>query len=192
MVRKIPEEYENPIDNQLISICDNCIEKCVYYNISPNLITIFRLGLTIIIIITIYTTKYVLLPVIGFYFCYLLDCMDGHLARTTGNVSVLGDFLDHFTDIIMFSGAIIVLTIKNYEYKLYIIILLLLLIFLTTIHIGLQQKYYIEKNKEENTVRTIESLDIFNHIYEDKYGHKCYISACEKSISCKIEWQSIL
>lgn len=166
MTRKIPIEYENPIDNYLISLCDNHIEKCIIYNISPNYITIFRLGLSILIIIVIYNSNYFLIPTAGFYFCYLLDCMDGHLARTTNNVTILGDVLDHFTDIFSFSSVLLILSIKNYEYKVYVISSLIILLFFTSMHLGLQQKYYQSKNKEENKEITIESLDIFTHIYD--------------------------
>lgn len=164
MTRKIPIEYENPIDNYLISVCDKYINKCKKNNVTPNKITLFRLLLSIIILQIIYTTNYVLLPVTGFYFCYFLDCMDGHLARTTQTVTIFGDILDHFSDFFMFGNVILILSIKEYNYKKYIISFIFLLLFLTSVHIGLQQKYY-KQNYKEIEERPPETLDLLMLMY---------------------------
>ena len=163
--RKIPSNFENPIDNILIKLCDiniNTFQKC---NITPNMVTIFRFFLSIGVFYKLFYTCEIAFPIIGSAICYFLDCMDGHLARSTNQITILGDYLDHAADlffVIMFS---IYMITKQYDYKEEIIIFMAILGYMSCVHLSLQQKNYAKLNSIENRDELLDSLDMI-HNYE--------------------------
>ena len=82
----------------------------------------FRIILGIFVLYYLYNTHDILFPIIGIILFYWLDCLDGHLARSTNQVTVFGDYLDHFADISFYIGILYYIYIKNYKYKSHIII----------------------------------------------------------------------
>jgi len=65
-----------------------------------------------------------------------LDCLNGHLARST----VLGDYLDHSADILFIIILSIYILTRKYPTKK--IICIFVLFYLMLVHMGLQQKNY--------------------------------------------------
>jgi len=165
--RKIPSNIENPFDILLISLCDKLIDFCYTLNITPNLVTIFRMIFAIFIFADLFTTSDILFPVIGTLIFYFLDCLDGHLARTTDQVTILGDYLDHCADISFITIIIIFIILKKYPGKIYICVILIILTYLMLVHMGLQQKNYkIIKEKESGKVFDhFETLDNLNYLH---------------------------
>ena len=145
-MRKIDSRYENPIDNILLKLCDKLIDICVKLNITPNMITLFRIILSIYIIYLLYYTDNIKLLFILIVIFHFLDCMDGHLARSTNQVTKLGDYLDHFADISLTFVIIIYMIIKKYPNKIIILTLLAFEIYMLNCHAGLQQLYYKKDN----------------------------------------------
>lgn len=151
--RKIPPEYENPIDNILLDICEEAIYFCKKFEITPNAITLFRI---IIGIFTIYNFIFscdYFYPMAGTAIFYWLDCLDGHLARSTNQVTIFGDYLDHYADITFFIALLTTMFIKQYTNKLFICIVIIISSYLSFIHLGLQQKNYKhikEQIRQEN------------------------------------------
>jgi phosphatidylglycerophosphate synthase len=142
-MRKIYYKYENPINHLILHSCDKLIQGCVKYNITPNMITIGRLSMTPFILYYLYYTDDIIFTVIATSIFYYLDCLDGHLARSTNQVTKLGDFLDHFSDILLISGLLYYIYTKS---NTTIIMLVTLLFYMTLIQLGLQQKHYKLEN----------------------------------------------
>ena len=173
--RKIPSNYENPIDCILINICDKLIGTCQKNNISPNVITSFRILIGIFVIKSLMTTKNITFPIIGTILFYFLDNLDGHLARKTKQVTIIGDYLDHIADV-SFGLSLLYYFVRNrYENKMLMIFILLVFLYLSFVHLGLQQLNYdklFNDFKDKNNIneeRQPETLDMLNklHFFED-------------------------
>lgn len=103
--RKIPLEWENPIDNILIDVATFLNEGfLVPARISPNTATAVSLicGLAAAYCIYISSFGY---GAILFVFAYFFDCVDGNLARMSGMVTAFGDTFDHISDIVKLSAV---------------------------------------------------------------------------------------
>jgi len=165
--RKIPSNIENPFDTLLISLCDKLIDFCYTLKITPNMVTIFRMIFAIFIFDGIFNTSDIAFPVIGILIFYFLDCLDGHLARSTKQVTVLGDYLDHIADISFIVIISVYLIIKKYPCKKIICIILLILAYLMLVHMGLQQKNYKQIKEKETGIpfEHFETLDRLNYLH---------------------------
>ncbi len=140
--RKIPPEFENPIDDKILDLCDSMISTCQKYNVTPNLVTITRIIISLFIFHSLFFTCNIFEPIIGSVIFYIMDCLDGHLARSTNQVTVLGDYLDHYADIFYYLFILAYILLKTYNNKTYIIIGFGLLTYGALVHLGLQQKNY--------------------------------------------------
>jgi len=167
--RKIPPEFENPIDDILLDICDDMIDFCQMCKITPNFITVFR---TILGIFTLYYFNFSsdwIFPITGTFIFYLFDCLDGHLARSTNQVSIIGDYLDHYSDISFYIVVICIMMYKTYSNKIAVLLIILIFTYLAFVHLGLQQKVYkkIKKDirqeniqiKEERKIIILDEID---------------------------------
>ncbi len=148
--RKIPPEFENPIDDVLLDICEELVPYCVKYNITPNFITVFRAILGVFTLYYFNSTSDLLIPITGTIIFYLFDCLDGHLARASNQVSILGDYLDHYADISFYIVLMVIMINKTYSKKIPVLIIILIFSYLACIHLGLQQKVY---KKIKNEIR---------------------------------------
>ena len=178
--RKISEDIENPFDTLLISLCDKLIDFCYTLNITPNSITIFRMIFAVFIFYNLFSTSDIFFPIIGILIFYFLDCLDGHLARSTDQVTILGDYLDHIADILFIIVIFIYLIAKKFPMKLQIIIILIILLYLMLVHMGLQQKNY-KTNKEKETgviFNNFETLDNLNYLHFLDEHHISYTRFC--------------
>jgi hypothetical protein len=170
--RKIPLNFENPLDNYIISFCDYFINFCLKYKITPNIVTITRIFLSFYIIYLLYFTTYIYFPIIGITIFYFMDCLDGHLARLTDQVTVLGDYLDHNADLFFYINFLIYIFYKTYIYKFYIIISFVILSYLALVHLSLQQKNYkliiydnLNKDLIKNNIEDFEILDKLKYLH---------------------------
>ena len=171
--RKIPSNIENPFDTLLISLCDKLIDFCYTLKITPNKVTIFRIILVIFVFKEMFTTSNIAFPVFGILTFYFLDCLDGHLARSTDQVTVLGDYLDHTADVLSIIILAIYILVKKYPAKKYICIILLVLLYLMLVHMGLQQKNYKKLKEEEGgcPFDQFETLDNLNYLHNFSAKH---------------------
>jgi len=147
--RKIPSKLENPIDDKTIELCDSLVETCYKNNITPNLITMIRIIISFFTLYNLFFTCDYIIPIFGTIIFYFMDCLDGHLARSTDQVTIFGDYLDHYADMFYYLLILIFMIFKKYNYKLVIITGFLLLSYSSFVHLGLQQKNYKIKNNEE-------------------------------------------
>ena len=161
--RKIPSCYENPIDNILIEFSNKLTDFLYKNKISPNLITILRLVLICFVIRSLFYTNEVWFPIIGSFIFYFMDCLDGNLARSTNQVTIFGDYLDHFADLFYYIIIGLYIHVKNYDNKYYIYLIFIIFAYLTLVHLGIQQLFYkyISKNKDIEE----ELLDYLNNLH---------------------------
>ena len=147
--RKIPSKLENQIDDKTIELCDSLVETCYKNNITPNLITMIRIIISFFTLYNLFFTCDYIIPIFGTIIFYFMDCLEGHLARSTDQVTIFGDYLDHYADMFYYLLILIFMIFKKYNYKLVIITGFLLLSYSSFVHLGLQQKNYKIKNNEE-------------------------------------------
>jgi len=165
--RKIPPKFENPIDDKIIDLCDSLVEPCYRNNITPNLITVIRIIISFFSLYYLFFSCNFTIPILGTTIFYFMDCLDGHLARSTNQVTVFGDYLDHFADLFYYFSILTFMIIKKYSYKLFIIPSFLMLTYASFVHLGLQQKnnQIINKNKNPNIELEEELLDKLNCLH---------------------------
>jgi len=90
-------------------------EKIVHMNVAPrtlnipNLITLSRLVLTLVVLIFISLEKYWIATTGIFIFAVATDFLDGYLARKWNQVTALGRILDPFVDKMIIGGTMIFL-----------------------------------------------------------------------------------
>ena len=167
--RKIESHHENPLDNHLINMCDMLVPSCKQHSITPNMITIYRIILSIFVIYDLFFTCNIAMPIIGTAVFYFLDCLDGYLARATDQITILGDILDHVSDVSFFISFIVFLVVKQYDNKIFIIGGLVVLTTMMMLHFGLQQKLYVINNPDR--VEGEEILDRINHFHNVHHDH---------------------
>jgi hypothetical protein len=174
--RKIPSNIENPFDIILINLCDKLIDYCYTLKITPNYVTIFRILFAIFIFNDLFNTSDIIFPVIGTLIFYFLDCLDGHLARSTNQVTVLGDYLDHIADVSFLIIISIYILIKKFPGKKIICVILIILGYLMFVHMGLQQKNYKIIKEEETgcSFDHVETLDSLNYLHNFGPEHICW------------------
>jgi hypothetical protein len=165
--RKIPSKFENPIDDKIIDLCDLLVEPCFKNNITPNIITVVRIIISFFSLYYLFFTCDYTIPILGTAIFYFMDCLDGHLARSTDQVTVLGDYLDHGADSFYSLAILVYLITKKYNYKIFIISGFLTLTYLLLVHFGLQQKNYkiISKKKNPKIELEEETLDKLNYLH---------------------------
>lgn len=103
--RKIPREWENPLDNVLIDVATFLNQKLlVPIGITPNMVTAVSLicGLAAAYSIHISSFTY---GAILFFVAYFFDCVDGNLARMSGMVTKFGDAFDHISDVVKLTAV---------------------------------------------------------------------------------------
>jgi CDP-diacylglycerol--glycerol-3-phosphate 3-phosphatidyltransferase len=79
----------------------------------PNLITLSRLGLAVVLFWLIYVEGFWITAAILFVVAAATDAIDGYIARKYGQVTTLGRILDPFVDKIIVCGAFVFLLEKK-------------------------------------------------------------------------------
>ena len=82
--------------------------------ISPNRLTILSFGLTFLsgVFILFDTTTDLIIAGIILQIAYIIDCMDGQLARYRGISSKLGSLLDKWSDFVKFPFVVVALSVQ--------------------------------------------------------------------------------
>lgn len=148
MGRKIQPQYENPIDNYIIDVCDMVLPIFRNWNWTPNMITTLSNVSNAIGLYSMYL-GYPLLFFVFMILGYFFDCLDGHFARTYDMCTLFGDYYDHISDLIgyiLFAylfiakfGWLVSLDCFNGVFWSFICIAM---ISLTAVHIGCQEKIH--------------------------------------------------
>ena len=111
-MRKCKREWENPIDNVLIDLCECVCPFLHSVGWTPNLITLVGLIVSLYSVVCLCTGRvywFAVLFLLGYWF----DCLDGHFARKYKMETTVGDYFDHIRDIVVF---ILVVVVMLYRY----------------------------------------------------------------------------
>lgn len=154
--RKLPEIYENPIDNQILYLVDYISPFLHKFGVTPNIATTFGLICRLISIYYLYTNLFLIMAVISYFF----DCLDGHLARKYQQCTVFGDYYDHIGDVVYHLFLLYYLFFQSNllisQYYCQILILLMVMALLMLIHMGCQESFH-----ESNGGDTSNTLCLF-------------------------------
>lgn len=143
-MRKIKSEYENPIDNVILNLCEEICPILKRYNFTPNMITTISLFFGILSVYYLYLYKIGLFAIF-FMLSYFFDCVDGHYARKYDMVTKFGDTYDHIKDLVVYLSVIFVLLIRfriRTKDKILAITFLIVIMVLCQMHLGCQEKIY--------------------------------------------------
>jgi len=165
-MKKLPYEYENPLDVLLYKLSDYLCPFAKSLGLTPNWITTLS-NIFCIITIILLLKSYYILAILTYLISYFFDCMDGHMARKYKMFSKYGDLYDHVSDGIKF--ILICLTLIYIDYKKFIIALPIIIIgfICLNIQLGCQELYY-DKNESQMSSMTKFFCPIKNK--DDKEG----------------------
>jgi hypothetical protein len=141
-MRKIADEIENPVDAQLIRLCEKVCDAFHRTGHTPNMITTYSLFCGLLAIRAIGNEKAVLFAV-WMTLSYFFDCLDGFMAREYDQVSVFGDYYDHAKDQLVTLGVFFMLFRyhKDSVCNRYALIFFALLFVGMVVHFGCQQHF---------------------------------------------------
>lgn len=146
---KLKPSDENPIDVQLLKLCELFGEPLHHAGITPNMITMFGLFLSFVTFYFFIRKQY-MLSIVFLWLTYFSDCLDGYMARTFKQITTLGDYLDHFRDqfFIVTLICLIFLHIHDTTIKCFFIVIIVIYATLMLAHLGCQEKntQYTEAN----------------------------------------------
>jgi hypothetical protein len=159
-MRKIPSELENPIDDALLEAADATMPLA--RNFTPNQVTTGSIFLAFVAVWAMFSGRpwTFALTYSGSVF---LDYVDGHLARTTGQITKIGDFLDHASDLLLAIAIVTFLAWKLGSNALAPVGIVALFGLLQAVHLGYQQKFYAEKGDKREDEHE-ESLDVLQKL----------------------------
>jgi phosphatidylglycerophosphate synthase len=141
---KLPKHLDNPIDVWILNLCEKMDTFFVKCNMTPNKLTTISAYFGLLSVYCLYN-KIKYLPGIFFFISYVFDGADGQFARRHNMVSKFGDYYDHFKDWTIIFMIIYILYQRN---KVYLSVFIFIF-FLSSIHIGCQEHYYTENNKDK-------------------------------------------
>lgn len=158
--RKIPREYDNPIDNILIDIAEYLNPFFYKLNFSPNDITTLSLIFGLLMLYCYHKNLYIYAAIL-WLISYLFDCQDGNYARKYGLQTEFGDAYDHIKDWSIFILLIVLFIQKktSTKFKITSFIILSVLLFLSNIHVGCKE-VYIKKNTDYENSTFLQLISI--------------------------------
>lgn len=175
MVRKIPRSYENPIDNVLLDAAEKALRPCRALGLTPNQVTVASIFFGALSIWALWAR----MPAAFFatYFASVwLDYLDGHLARSNDEVTKLGDFLDHCSDVLLIAGVVLVVAVRlGFPRALSPILAIGAFVLLANVHLGLQQRFYTD-NGDKGPGEHAETIDALMRIAPYDYDRWLPIS----------------
>ena len=154
MSRKIPKEYDHPIDNILINWVEVLNPYFKKLHFTPNGITLISLILGTMSIIC-FIKKQFILSGITLFISYFFDCMDGNYARKYNMQTKFGDKFDHYKDWLI-NGILVLLILFNnktsFKFKIVTAIVLSITMFGMIIHTGCTEKYIRLHKSSDNKI----------------------------------------
>ena len=150
-MRKIDSEYENPIDNNIISFVDYTSPFFKYLNMSANDITTLSLITGLGSVYYLNNDQYSLSSFL-FLISYMFDCLDGFYARKYNMVTFFGDIYDHIKDWLVMGLIFYLFYIKATKYRIELLIVLIISSTLVLLHFGCQELIYHEHRDDESPI----------------------------------------
>ena len=152
------------LEDQIYQVADFLNPYFYKFGFTPNMLTGLSFLFMIISMLMFYK-DYRILAVIFYIINYYFDCADGNMARKYNIVSNLGDFLDHFTDVIGIVLLLLVLYFKNKKNFVKLIPLVIILILILLNDLGCDEL----KKKNNDNSKTINFTKYFCFVSSPKY-----------------------
>lgn len=146
-MRKLPTEFENPLDNYILDIADKTAPYFYKMGFNPNTITTLSNICVVLTIILLFQAKYYW-AAFFIVLSYFFDCLDGHMARSYKMTSVFGDYYDHISDTTKIVLVLISLYYINKDKFNKVFPLLVVLFIMMSVHFGCQELYYVSDESE--------------------------------------------
>lgn len=155
--RKLPRQYENPIDNVLTDIAEKANPYFYWLGFVPNHITCLSAAFGVGSAFLLAQQSFYLASAC-FMISYFFDVADGNYARTYNMVSDIGDILDHGKDILvvvsLFWVILFELTLPLWMYVTFLSTQGVALIGMY-VYIGAQETYYEQKNQRPSESKSL-------------------------------------
>lgn len=158
--RKIPEEYENPVDNLIIKLAEYVHPPLYYIGIIPNHVTIASIVTGLVSALMIYKSRYFSACALAFL-AYFLDCLDGNMARTFDRVTEFGDFLDHVGDVVKAIAQLAAIAFNpniSPSVRALFITTMAVSILGSMIHMGCQEQVYHKHRTSDDSLSSLRYL----------------------------------
>ena len=163
-MRKISQNIENPFDNIIIKICEKTAPLFRSMNLTPNGITTLSVIFGLLSFKSIMFHDNFKLASVLLLVAYYFDCLDGYYARQYKMETIVGDYYDHFSDIIKIVLIMFAIYYKKPDaYTSSNIIIFLIFTYLMMKHMGCQ-----EKNVITTSPTLSPSLSILKKLCKDK------------------------
>lgn len=102
---KLPRALENPLDDLIMVAVEPLLQPLRDAGVTPNMVTLASAASSLASVYCCFSGRR--LAAVGLWLLgYVLDCVDGFMARRFGMESVLGDLLDHGTDLLAYGGLL--------------------------------------------------------------------------------------
>lgn len=167
---KLGEGEENPIDVWVLALTRRFLPLFHATGHTPNILTAYSFALGLLSLRFLERGSMGLF-VVAYLLSYFFDCIDGQFARTYDMVTRFGDFFDHFTDLLLDVGLLVVVFFRYREIlpqHTGLIVLKFVLLLLAGTHLskvlGLSPRSSHgcqQKKKASTQDATTESIDIF-------------------------------
>ena len=143
-MRKLPPEYENPVDAILVNHIDSIQTYFFKLGFTPNMLTTISLICNLIsMYFFVHNEKYyTFMSVVFFGLSYYFDCFDGHFARTYKMTTKFGDLYDHISDAVKNILFLVLIYIYFKSDFTFAFVYNFIFLFLGAIHLGCQETYY--------------------------------------------------
>ena len=147
-MRKIPPEFENPIDNFMVVIADQLNPFFKRTGHTPNLLTTYSLVFGLVSIYFAYQ-NHIGIFLILFTVSYFFDCADGNFARAYKMTSRFGDIYDHTKDLVVLASLSFVICYKYGKcITRYNVLFIFVMMLLAGSFMGCQQRFYKQEETE--------------------------------------------
>jgi archaetidylinositol phosphate synthase len=146
---KLPSELDNPVDVQIYRFIPAMARWAHRNCLTPNHITTLSMIGGFIAIWGLYTHQPWIFAV-GYIIAYVLDSLDGFVARKYNMVTQFGDYYDHVKDaiihVILFIGMI---HLARQQKSLWLIGVLAVAMYVAMIHLKLMDEYHCKIEREK-------------------------------------------
>lgn len=144
-VRKMPTPFLSMVDVAYFDyLVDPMVRLCIKLKISPNMVTAISVNVLIFGFYHLFHDS-VLLFALCWVVYFVLDCVDGCLARASNQVTMFGDWFDHTRD---FIALMILLLILAYKNKISLVMLIIFTSVVTINQLALQECFIKNLNDE--------------------------------------------
>jgi len=138
---KLPYQYMGFIDEFIARFITHLAEPLHNLGITPNMVTIFGIIIRLYSIY-LFTHGKCYFAVILYFIGYVLDCLDGYMARKYDQMSKIGDVLDHLGDLTIIFILILFILQGLEKKRISLLVLYIFTVIILFLEMGYQEQYY--------------------------------------------------